>query len=343
MKRRVLVLALLVLVGTTTAGIYYWPDYKKHQLLSEAEHARAAGNLAKADELLIKLIRLDPGNARAHFLRAQVLRGLGQSSDAMLYLNHSAELGYPVPEGRREYGLLFAPYDFSLAEGALQKVLEQTPDDKEVLEALALGYLRTHRPRSAEKQLKHLLELEAENADNMLKLGEVYLETFRPAQAVPILRQLVRLAPGNFRARLLLGQSLMADGYMAEAEAELLECRNMRPDNPDPLVGLAACAMERNDTEKAWTLLSKAHDLDRSSTLALNDIGNLHLLRRRYDLAIQTFEAVLRLNKDDKQAHLHLAMAYRSTGKMDLAVKHQTRYQELDQAEASRLELHGER
>jgi hypothetical protein len=50
---------------------------------------------------------------------------------------------------------------------------------------------------------------------------------------------------------------------------------------------------------------------------------------------------VLRLDKDNKQAHLHLAMAYRSTGKMDLAAKHQLRYQELDQAEARRLEQKG--
>src|SRR6516164_8992040 len=136
MKRRLLLFILLIAVGAAPIALYYWPRYTKHRLISGAQSALAAGNLTGADELLTKLIRLDPDNAQAHFLEAKVLRGLGRSADAMAHLSRSTELGYDHDQGRREYGLLFAPLDFSLAEGALQRVLDQAPDDKEVLQAL---------------------------------------------------------------------------------------------------------------------------------------------------------------------------------------------------------------
>jgi Flp pilus assembly protein TadD len=334
--KRIIVWSLLVLAGGAIACTYYWPEYERYRLWSTAQSAQTAGNLALADDSLAKLCKLEPENARAHLLYARVLREMGRAGDAEFHLSRAGDLGL-VDEGRREFGLLYAPHDFRLAEGALQRALALNPDDMEVLVALAEGYVKTHRSSLAEKHLQHALELEPDNVNVMLGLAEVYVNRGYPAKSVTILRKLLSISPDHFRARLLLGHALIADARMAEAEPELLQCREMRPDHPDPLVGLAACAVERGDAEKAHQLLSQALDLNRNSTRTLNEIGNLQLHQGHYELAVPMFEQVLRSDPNDKQAHLHLAMIYRRTGKMDLAKQHQKRYEELDAEEVERL------
>src|SRR5207248_7018444 len=130
--------------------------------------------------------------------------------------------------------------------------------------------------------------------------GQARLEAREFGKAADDFRAVVRRAPEHFQARLLLAHCLLSDARMAEAEPELLVCRQLRPEAVEPLVGLASCAVERGDLNQAQALLRKALALDPGSTLALNEQGELHLLRQRYDLAVTVFEDVVRRDPWDK-------------------------------------------
>jgi len=149
--------------------------------------------------------------------------------------------------------------------------------------------------------------------------------------------------PNHFRARLLLAHSLLSDARMADAEAELLICQGLRPDRVEPLVGLATCAVERGDREQARARLERALALDPSSTLALQEQGNLYLRDQRYDLAGPVFQRVVRLDPRDKQAHLKLAQVLRQQGDPEGARKHEEAYRELDQEESQQSKGRGMR
>ena len=338
-RRLYRLLAMLVLLGCAAlaaAGYGYWPVLHRKGLLATAEQAARAGNLAMADEALKELTREDPNNLRAQFLYAQVLRRQGRAEEADLHLGKAGDLGLPVEEGRRELGLLYAPLNFSLADGALKSVLKSHPDDVEVLKALAEGCARTHRWVEAEEYFARWLVLQPDNLELLLDRGELYVDIERYQAAESDFRRILQLSPGHYRARLLLSHCLLAEAHMTEAEPELQLCRQMRPESPDPLIGLAACAMEREDLEKAHTLLAQALALDRGSLRALNEIGTIQMYRRRYDLAIPLYERLLGLDKNHKQAHLKLAQCLRYVGRLDEAKVHQERYEELDAAEVRR-------
>jgi tetratricopeptide (TPR) repeat protein len=126
----------------------------------------------------------------------------------------------------------------------------------------------------------------------------------------------------------------VATGDTAGAAAELEECRRLRPELPGPLVGLAGCAIEVEDPDRALELFDRAVELDPSSIGALSSRGWFSINQRRDDLALVDFERVVALNPTHKQGHLHLAQIYRRAGDARRAIEHERAYHELARDQA---------
>jgi Flp pilus assembly protein TadD len=318
---------LLVLVGVTLlVGILlgYWylqPIYQLRSLKKEVQEAVDKGELDRAHLLLKELHQREPEDAHWHLLHATVLRRKGDYAQADYQLNQAGMLGLPKEEGMREAGLFLAISNFPDAIGALRAELEKTPNDPELLKALAEGFAKMRLSAEADRYFKLWVERAPDDLDARLERGEMYLESNRFREAELDFREIIRRSPRHFRARIMLCQTLLADARLREAEPELLMCKELRPDSPDPLIGLSACAVERQDFEKARTLLFQATELDPGSIQALTEIGNLHMHTSRPDLAVTYFERVIRLDKRAKQAHLKLSMAYRALGNAEQAIK----------------------
>jgi tetratricopeptide (TPR) repeat protein len=328
---------VLIPAGVGVAWWYYWPTYHRGQLLSAAKKAIASDKPAEAREALEKLLKESkaqkskPGeDARVHYLYAQVLRRLGEGDHAWEHLRIAVEGGLPEPEGRREYALLEAGGNFALAENVLRRVLDDYPNDSEVLKVLAQGYASAGRWPDAEKIYTRWLDVQPDRMDTLLARGNARLEAGQLDQASGDFREVLLRSPNHFQARLSLAQSLLNNFKVLEAQAELDRCHALLPARSEPLIGLAACALERGDLDKAQALTKEALALDGNSRPALTVLGIIHLRRQRYDLAIPIFEAVVRLNPRDKQAHLNLAQAFYKKGDLAKAKEHETIFQKLD-------------
>jgi predicted Zn-dependent protease len=327
---------ILIPAAAATGWWFYWPTYHRNALLAEAEKEATAGNLARAEEVLRQLIRETPEQMRAHFLLAQVFRRQGRRQEAWGPLLRARELGLPEAEGLREYVLLEAEEDFHRAEGALRRVLQEHPEDEDVLQALANGYRRQGRWLDAEQTYTLALETQPTNSALLLERGKVRMEAGRFDSAAADFRQVLQGSSGGFQVRLLLAHCLLSDVRTDEAEEQLLICRRLLPARAEPLVGLASCAAERAELDKAQELVKEALALEPASPLALHLQGSLYLRRRRYDLAVGVFERLVRAFPRDKVAHLNLAQALSYGNEPERARKHALLYQQLDQEEQER-------
>jgi tetratricopeptide (TPR) repeat protein len=328
---------VLIPAGVGVAWWYYWPTYHRGQLLSQAEKAMASDKPAEAREPLEKLLKESKaqkskpaGEARVHYLYAQVLRRLGEGDNAWEHLRTAVEGGLPEPEGRREYALLEAAGNFALAENVLRRVLDDYPNDSEVLQVLAQGYASAGRWQDAEKIYTRWLDVQPDRVETLLARGNARLEAGRLDQAEADFREVLVRSPNHFQARLSLAQCLLNNFKVDEAQAELDRGHAMLPARSEPLIGLAACALERGELDKAQALTKEALALDGNSRPALTVLGIIHLRRQRYDLAIPIFEAVVHLNPRDKQAHLNLAQAFYKKGDLEKAKEHESIFQKLD-------------
>ena len=60
--------------------------------------------------------------------------------------------------------------------------------------------------------------------------------------------------------------------------------------------------------------------------MALNDLGRILFLQRKYAEAVKVLESVLEVDPEDLQAHYNLMLCYNGLGNEKLAHEHQVRY-----------------
>jgi tetratricopeptide (TPR) repeat protein len=71
--------------------------------------------------------------------------------------------------------------------------------------------------------------------------------------------------------------------------------------------------------------------------VALNDLGRILFLERKYADAVKVLESVLRIDPEDLQAHYNLMLCYNGLGKEKMAKEHQERYLRFKADEASQV------
>jgi Flp pilus assembly protein TadD len=333
--RIALTIAVIALPSAAAVWWYAGPAYQRNRLLAHAQKALEVDNLDQAAELLRPLVREEGAGYQSYFLYARVLRRLGHNPETLVYLRRATQLGLPETEGGREYVLLQAADQFPAAEQRLRRLLEEWPEDLEVLEAWAAGLTRSRRWHEAECAYTRWLEIQPDREDVRLERGRALLGAGSFDRAAADFRVILRRSPRHFSARLLLSYCLLSIGQDAEAETELRTCRQLDPSHPDPLVGLATCCLERGDLDRAQDYLKQALGLAPSCVRALHLQGDLYLRRQRYDLAVPVFEQVLRLQPREPLAHLKLAQALDQCGDRERARKHEQQYRQLTAAERS--------
>jgi tetratricopeptide (TPR) repeat protein len=330
-----LVLLVVFLLGAgVAAGWYvYWPRFHRDRQLALAEKSLAANDLEGAEAILRPLARNEPDHLRTQLLFAQVLRRMGRLRDAVGPLGLASKLGLPEDQAKREFALIESHGHFPKVENLLLGILHDHPTDSEVLEALAQGYARRGRWYDAERVYTQWLEADPARQETRFERGTVRAQARMFEKAAEDFHAVVERDPANFQAHLMLANCLLNDALIASAQAELQTCRQLRPERSEPFVGLAKCAIERQEWDQARDLLVKALSLDPKSPLALGELANFYMLRKRYDLAVGTLNQLLVLTPRDKQAHLNLAQALRFQGKLEEAQEHSRRYQELEDEE----------
>jgi tetratricopeptide (TPR) repeat protein len=69
--------------------------------------------------------------------------------------------------------------------------------------------------------------------------------------------------------------------------------------------------------------------------VAINDLGRVLFLHRKYDEAVKTLQSVLAIDPEDLQAHYNLMLCYNGLGQEKLAKEHEARYMRFKADESS--------
>ena len=165
------------------------------------------------------------------------------------------------------------------------------------------------------------------------------------------------------------GIGLLLQGDLKGAAAAFEKVTEADPANPDGWVNIGRCAVQEGDMARARTVLEKAlalsPDLARANffyakvlrsdgnydgaakrlrmvlaqyprdRVALNDLGRILFLQRKYEEAVKVLESVLEVDPEDLQAHYDLMLCYNGLGNQKLAKEHQERYMRFKADEAS--------
>ncbi len=156
------------------------------------------------------------------------------------------------------------------------------------------------------------------------------------------------------------GIGLFLQGDPKGAAAAFARITEIDPSNPDGWVNIGRCAVQEGDMPRARTMLEKAlainpnlarahyfyarvlrsdGDYDGAANhlrqvlaqyprdrVALNDLGRILFLQRKYAEAVATLDKVLQVDPEDLQAHYNLMLCYRGLGDNKMASEHEQRY-----------------
>ncbi len=156
------------------------------------------------------------------------------------------------------------------------------------------------------------------------------------------------------------GIGLLLQGDLKGAQAAFGKVTEIVPQNPDGWVNIGRATVQEGDMDRARTVLEQAlalsPDLARAhffyakvlrsdgnydgaaehlhkvlaqyprDRVALNDLGRILFLQRKYADAVKILESVLQVDPEDLQAHYNLMLCFNGLGDEKQAHEHQVRY-----------------
>jgi len=299
MKYRNIIL-LVVAISLVACG---GPEERKSKYLAQAQDYLEAGNYPKARVALRNVLKIDPKDADAYFLFAQVEEKEKNWRNAVslyqevvqLVPDHSAALvtlaKYYLEARLTEQVLLTAdkvlakdphhPQANALkiavlaVEGHLPDAItkaealrSQFPTEPDVAILLATLQSQQQRYRDAEATLQRALEAHPKDMDLLNNLNTILVQAKDMAGAERVARRMIETEPTLFDHRLRLARLFDAQGAHERAEAVLREAIALDPNNEGRRLLLADFLSTRKDHRAAeHALMEAATQLPHSSKI----------------------------------------------------------------------------
>jgi tetratricopeptide (TPR) repeat protein len=165
------------------------------------------------------------------------------------------------------------------------------------------------------------------------------------------------------------GIGLLLQGDLKAAQAAFEKVTEVDPQNPDGWLNIGRAALQEGDLLRARAVLEKAlalnpklartnffygslmkstGDYDQAAShfqivlaqyphdrVALNNLGRILFLQRKYTDAVKILQQVLAVDPEDLQAHYSLMLCYNGLGDEKMSKEHQVRYLRFKADEAS--------
>jgi predicted Zn-dependent protease len=224
--------------------------------------------------------------------------------------------------------------DFPAAAPLLKRVLERTPEDVEVIEALARGHLDARKLSDAEPHLSRWCELRPDDPTPLRLRLDVYRKLTQPAKALADARRLLELEPTDAEMRRQVRTLSFSAGRFADAEQACREALRERPEEPDLLRFLAQSRRAQGDNAGAGAILDGLLQKQPGDSAALLARAILHFEADQPGKAIPLFRKVIAEDPSrQRTARYHLSQALARAGQAEEAKRVMAEVRVLQEAE----------
>jgi len=316
---------------------------------------QSRGRLPEAEAQLKHTIEVDPKDPapRADYVR--LLIGEGKKSDAEAFLRQTKADFPDTSEGYRMLGdFYFANGDLDKATTEYSLLYSQHPKDIQVKKNYIQLLILKDRLDEAAKFNNELLKANARDGDALVYRGQILLRQNDANGAVDALQQALKQDSNNAVAHYQLGLAYEMQHNPAQAEAELREAVNERPDLTDAQRALANSELRRGDfdalTQTAQQIIGgapaapdgyllravaemssrkypqaeqdmrKAAEVAPASPAPLVQLGNLRQVQKQYPEAIKFYQQALDKDPASTEGLQGMMNAYLAEKQLDQAI-----------------------
>ncbi len=311
-------------VGLAAAVLLFWVWH--HPTDSAHQH-----NIDPAESE--QQARERPDDLRAQLQWGETLVQAKRLEEAVPILEHARQL---APKDARPYAWLgivaITERRPSEARDLLLQALQRDPDNATALRALANLDARMRRLRPAIQGFERLTQLRPNDADAWQRLGLLLIGAGENYRSLDALARSAALDPNDLLTQGSLGNMALQAGRFDQADSAFRAVLAREPGNGQALTGLAKVMMRRDPSPAG--LAAAEQQADRAlqagpTSEAYKARGQIRMTRRRFDTAIQDFNAALRLDPHGREPYVLLSQCYASAGRPDLARKASAAFERL--------------
>ncbi len=203
-----------------------------------------------------------------------------------------------------------------------QEIVQQFPNEVEVLRLLSVVYLKQGRLAEAEAVLQRVVRLAPGLVDPHANLGVALGQLGRTAEAVVHFREAVRLQPNAPIHLANLGNALRSLGQLDEAAAQLQQALRLRPQDADALYNLALVAHAQGKNAEEVSHLQAALRLRPDNVELWKSLADAHLHRKQMAEAEAAYRQALRIDPNSRPCRTGLGVALLGQKRWPEAAEH---------------------
>ncbi len=184
------------------------------------------------------------------------------------------------------------------------------------------------RYQEAIQELDNIIAAAPNWPQGYVERGHIRLELGELKQAIDDETQAIRLGCDQ-NSYLLRGMAYMLASDLDKAEADFRKVTTITLDRLRGQLGLAAVAARRKDAAKTAEHLTKAIQIDRNNSIALNNLAVAQAAGGELNAAIANLDEAVRLSPQMYEAYQNRAAVHRRMGNQEKAATDQVRAKEL--------------
>lgn len=273
------------------------------------------------------------------FLLGRAHRRAGNIEEAFDYLSSAKEAGWPSAEVDRQVELaLIQRGRFEGPGVSFNRLLAPNTSDEtayEIYEAIAKGYLYAYRFNDALHCLNFWIDWQPGSVEPRLMRAGIWDQLRSWEQANNEYREVLAIDPSNRKARLALaGNLLLKLNRAADAEQEFKRGLKHNPDDVNALLGLASCARQLGEPQRAEEFLRGVLERQLSTeqlASARLELGQLLLDGGKLDEAHSLLRKVIEDDPLNSTAHYSMGVVHARRGQSERAADCFERSRELQQ------------
>lgn len=285
---------------------------------------------ARAIELIVRAVALQPNVPAFHANLSEVYRGLGQYDRAIGCCRAALRLWPDYPEALSNYGLALQGKGCP-AEAAdkLRRALELQPAFAAAHNNLGVVLRELGEFDEALQHFRKSVELDPNYAPAQTNLGQSLLDRGLPAEALPHCEKATQLDPDNAALHHNLGNVLRGVDRLVDARVAYLEALRLSPDLAVSHAHLGLVLRGEGKFQDAVVWLTQAAELEPENAQFWQYLAEVHQDLEEHAAAIPCWEKVMALGAENCAARLGLGWAVHEENRWQEARQHYSRAFEL--------------
>ena len=290
-------------------------------LVLSGRMALASRNGKNAVQAFRIVLHDQPELATVHFLLGQAYLLTGENSLAKESFEHAVALYPGQVDARRSLAALETQNGrHQQARARLDDLLRQRPDDLAALDMLMMLDLVTKNWSEAERTLDRLRAVAKNSAVAFMAEGRLWEAQQQYGKASTAYEHATALAPNDPDMLLSLVKLDVAQGQIDRAKTRL---DTVLATQPDHLFGhglLGEVLVLSGHPQEADVQFREASRVNPKWIAPWLNWGEMWLMQKRPDQAIQVIQTGLKANPDSEELHMLQASAYSTQGQFDGAI-----------------------